>query len=167
MVEADIHLRLLLTSILGIWNVFEVLFCCLKGIFVHPYTVTLAKLAPCFGLLVHLRVEIMPLRHGWGWYPPQIASHIHSRHIQCVWGIVLLSQEHMDVPLYLYTSKGVLRFWNLGVTCGVKMMPLLDGWGWYPPQTASHIHIRHVKCVWGIILLSQGHIGAPLYSYTS
>ncbi len=42
MVEADIHLRLLLTSILDIQYVFEVLFCCLKGIWVHPYTITLA-----------------------------------------------------------------------------------------------------------------------------
>jgi hypothetical protein len=64
MVEADIHLRLLLTSILDIYHVIEVLFCCLKGIWVHPYTVTLAKLAPNLGLLGHLRVEMMPLCHG-------------------------------------------------------------------------------------------------------
>jgi hypothetical protein len=52
MVEADIHLRLLLTSILVIYNVFEVLFCNIKGILVHPYTITLAKLALYFGLWV-------------------------------------------------------------------------------------------------------------------
>ncbi len=51
MVEAEIHLRPLHTSILGIYIVFEPLVCCLKGMWVHPYTVTLAKLALDFGIL--------------------------------------------------------------------------------------------------------------------
>ena len=51
MVEADIHLRPLHTSILGIYKVFEPLLCCLKGMWVHPYTVTLAKLALDLGIL--------------------------------------------------------------------------------------------------------------------
>jgi hypothetical protein len=55
MVEADIHLRLLHTSILDINKVFEPLACCLKGIWLHPYTVTPAKLAPDLGIQVHLR----------------------------------------------------------------------------------------------------------------
>ena len=54
MVEADIHLRLLHTSILDIYKVFEPLLCCLKGIRVHPYTITPAKLAPDLGIQVHL-----------------------------------------------------------------------------------------------------------------
>ncbi len=29
------------------------------------------------------------------------------------------------------------------VTCGVKIIWLCHGWGWQPPWTASHIHIRH------------------------
>jgi hypothetical protein len=48
MFEADIHLRLLHTSILDMYKVFEPLACCLKGIWLHPYSVTLAKL-PRFG----------------------------------------------------------------------------------------------------------------------
>jgi hypothetical protein len=97
---------------------------------------------------------MMPLHDGRGWYPPQTASNIHIRHIKCVWGIGLRSQGHMDAPMCHYTSKADPRFWNW-VICGVKMMPLHHGWGWHPPQTASHIHIRHIKCVWGIVLLSQ------------
>ena len=46
MVEAKIHLRPLHTSILDIYKVCEPLECCFKGIWLHPYTVTLAKLAP-------------------------------------------------------------------------------------------------------------------------
>ena len=56
MVEADIHLRPLHTSIVGMYIVFGPLLCCLKGIWVHPYTVTLAKLSPDLGIQVHLRI---------------------------------------------------------------------------------------------------------------
>ena len=41
-----------------------------------------------------------------------------------------------------------LRLWGSVVTCAVKMMSLCHGWGWQPPQTASPIHIRHIKIVW-------------------
>ena len=54
MVEADINLRLLHTSILDIYKVFESLVCCLKGIWLHPYTVTPVKLAPDLGPKGHL-----------------------------------------------------------------------------------------------------------------
>jgi hypothetical protein len=54
MFEADIYLRSLHTSILDI-QVFEPLLSCLKGIWVQPYTITLAKLPPDLGIQVHLR----------------------------------------------------------------------------------------------------------------
>ena len=54
MFEADIHLRLLHTSILDIYKVFEPLVCCLKGIWLHPYTITLAKLPPDLGSQCHI-----------------------------------------------------------------------------------------------------------------
>ncbi len=40
MVEADIHFRLLHTSILDIYKVFDPLVCCLKGSWLHPYHYT-------------------------------------------------------------------------------------------------------------------------------
>ncbi len=114
MAEVGIQLRLLPKSELDTSKVFEPSTCCLKGIWVHPYTNTQAKLAQDFGLLGHLRVEMMPLCHGWGWYPPQTSSQNHIRHIKCAWGIVLLFQGHVDAPLYHFTSKGGLKVWNLG-----------------------------------------------------
>jgi hypothetical protein len=53
MVEDDIHLRLLPTSILDTNKMVEVLVCCLTGIWGHPYIVPLAKLAQDFGILGH------------------------------------------------------------------------------------------------------------------
>ncbi len=38
-------------------KVFETLVCCLKGIWLHPYTITPAKLTPDLGFQVHLRSE--------------------------------------------------------------------------------------------------------------
>jgi hypothetical protein len=54
MAEADINLRPFHTSIFDIYKGFEPLVCCLKGTWVHPFTVTPAKLAPDFGIWVHL-----------------------------------------------------------------------------------------------------------------
>ena len=50
-------------------------------------------------------------------------------------------------------------------TWGVEMMPQHYSWDWYPPQTTSYIHIRHIKSVWAIGMLSQWYMGAALYSY--
>ncbi len=45
-------------------------------------------------------------------------------------------------------------------------MPQRHGWGWYPLQTASYIHFRHIQSVWDISILSQEYIATPLYDYT-
>jgi hypothetical protein len=55
MVKADIHLRPLYKTIFYIYKVFETLICCLKDIWLHPYTVTLAKFSQVLGIQVHLR----------------------------------------------------------------------------------------------------------------
>jgi hypothetical protein len=44
-----------------------------------------------------------------------------------------------------YFLAQILEFW---VICGVEMMWLCHGWDWQPPQTASHIHIRHIQSDW-------------------
>ncbi len=133
-VEAHIHFRLLSTSILDIDKVFELLLCCLTGIWVHPYTVTQANLAPDFGFFVTCGVEMMPLHHGWGWYLPQTASHIHNRHVQSVWGIGMLSHRHMGAPLYHY------RGWLAQV---FEILGSLVEWKWcHFIIIEAHIHLR-------------------------
>ncbi len=110
------HFGPLHTSILDIYKVvFEPLVCCLKGIWVHPYTVTPAKLAPDLGILGRLwSVKMAPLRHSWVWYPPQTATHIFISHTQSVWAIGMLSQENMGAPLHRYTGQVGPRFVKLG-----------------------------------------------------
>jgi hypothetical protein len=47
--EADVPLKLFHASILDIYKEIESLGCCLKGTWVHPYTITPARLAPDLG----------------------------------------------------------------------------------------------------------------------
>jgi hypothetical protein len=54
----------------------------------------------------------------------------------------------------------ILGFW---VTCGVKMMSLCHVWGWQPPQTASHNHIRHTQKVWAYCYAVHRHMVAALH----
>ncbi len=109
---------------------------------------------------------MMWLCHGRGWQPTQTASCIHIRRIQkglitlicCPWAYS--SSLKLLYPHYLAC---ILRFW---VTCGVKMMWLCHGRGWQPTQTASRIHIIHVKSVWAHWYAVHGHEVAALNSYT-
>ncbi len=74
--------------------------------------------------------------HGWGLYPPQIASYIYIRHKKSIWDIGMLSQGHMVIPLYHYTGQvghgfgdsGSLEDWkwchNLMVEADINLRPL-------------------------------------------
>ena len=108
-----------------------------------------------FGVLGQLLSQMMWLFHDWGWQPTQTASHIHIRHMQSVWAHWYAVHMHMVAALHSYTHPTSLRFWG-SVGCWVKMMWLCHGWGWQPPQTASHIHIRHKKVFEHIDMLSMG-----------
>ncbi len=46
------------------------------------------------------------------------------------------------------------------------MMSLCHGWGWQSPQTASHIHIKHIQSVWAHWYAVYWHKVAALHSYT-
>ena len=78
----------------------------------------------------------------------------------------MLSQVHMGAPLYRYTSQVGTRFGDYRPLFNCKMMPLRHSWGCQPPQSTTHILIRHKQSVLVIGMLSQGNMGAPFYRYT-
>ncbi len=133
------------------------------------YSISLTYLYPPYlaqilGFWVTCGVNMMWLCHGWGWWPPQTASWIHIRHTQSVWAYWYAVHWHMVAALHRFTYLAqILGFW---VTCGVKMMWLCHGWGWQPPQTASHIHIRHVHSIWAHWYADNRHMVAALHIYT-
>jgi hypothetical protein len=132
--EADIHLRPLHTSILDIFKVIEPLVCCLKAIWLHPNTVTPAKLAPDLGRQGHLWSKNDAITSWWGWYPPQTASYIHIRHIQSVWAIGMLSQGHLFAPSYRCTGQ---------IGPGSGKSGSLGGWKWCQNiLVEAEIHLR-------------------------
>jgi hypothetical protein len=63
MVEANIHLRPLHTPILDTYNKLGQLVCCLKGIWVHPYTVRLSE-PQIWEVMVTCGMKMMPYHHG-------------------------------------------------------------------------------------------------------
>ncbi len=52
---------------------------------------------------------------------------------------------YIVAALQSYTHPTQLKFWGFLVTCGVKLLSVCHGSDWQPPQTASHIHIRHIQ----------------------
>ncbi len=67
----------------------------------------------------HLWSQTISLGHGWGWQPPQTASHIHIGHVQSVWAHWYVS---IGIQYYPYTVIPTLLSLDLGlwVTCWVK-----------------------------------------------
>ncbi len=136
MVEADIHLRPLHTSIFGMYIVFGQLVCSLKGIWLRPYAVTPAKLAPDLGFRVICGVKMMPWCHGWGWYPSQTTC-IHPYKINTKFkAIVTLFQGLKVAPVYCYTGQVGPRF---GIQCNLwsendertNQSPTANVWLWW------------------------------------
>ncbi len=90
------------------------LICCPQA-----YSISLTQLYPPYlalilGLWVTCRVKMMSLCHGWGWQPPQTASHIHIRHIQSVWAHWYAVHYHRVAALHSYTHSNWIRFWGSG-----------------------------------------------------
>jgi hypothetical protein len=76
------------------------------------YTYTHPTWLRFLGFWVTCRAEMMILRHGWGWQPPQIPFPIHIRDIQSVWAHWYAVQRHSVLALYNYTHPTWLRFWG-------------------------------------------------------
>jgi hypothetical protein len=74
--------------------------------------------------------------------------HLHYTYTKSLSTLICCALAYSKSLTQLYPSylAHILRFFC--VTCGVKMMWLCRGWGWQPPQTASHIHITHIQSVW-------------------
>ncbi len=116
MVEADSHLKLLPQSILDIYI----------SIWTHWYAAhrhTVAALhsyppylAQILGFWVTYGVEMMSLRHGWGWQPPQTASCIYIRYIQTVWEHWYAVHMQMVAALHSYPP-------NLAQIGGLWVLP--------------------------------------------
>jgi hypothetical protein len=114
MIETDSHLKLLLTSILDIFKVFEHIDMLSMGIKYPSYTVIHTLLGSDFGVWVTCGVKMMWLCHVWGWQPPQSASLIHIKHVQSIWAYWYAVHWHKVSALHSYTHQTWLRFGGSG-----------------------------------------------------
>ncbi len=105
-------------------------------------------------------------------YAVQLMLHTftyHNEHWTCnhTWiasnNVIFCMSCYYNFHLIISYLTHILGFW---VTCGVKMMWLCHCWGWQPPQTASHIHIRQIQSAWAHCYAVHGHTVAALHSYS-
>ena len=122
-------------------------------IWLHNCTVTTTDVSPHLGelaeILSDVSVQTMPLQNGWGCRTFQTASHTHVFSIKCLsnfnccrwaYGCTLTHYHHRCVP----------RFGRVGWILsdeGVETISLQNGWGARTFQTASNIHVIHMKCL--------------------
>ncbi len=90
-------------------------------------------------------------------------SYLSKKYSKCLSTLICcpLAYNSSLTQLYSQILAQILGFW---VTCGVKMISLCHGWGWQPPQTVSHIHIRHVQSVWAHWYAVHKHAVSALHS---
>ena len=122
--EADVPLKLLHTSILDIYKVIESLVCCLKGIWVHPSTITPARLAPDLGTsqghlwsdndVITSRLRLISTSDPF--------MHPYYAYTKCLsyWYVVSRACWCTLIPLHRPSWP---QIWGFRFTWGVKMMP--------------------------------------------
>ncbi len=133
MVEADIQLWLLHTSKVDIYKLFKQLICCLKGVWVHPYTVTLAKLAPDLGSQGLLMSE-NDATTSWLRLISTLDCFIppYWTYTKCLRHWYAVSRAY-GCTLILLHWPSFPQIWGFRFTWGVEMMPQCHCWGWYSP----------------------------------
>jgi len=91
--------------------------------------------------------------------------HPYNTYTKCLSTLVCCALAFGSSLTQLYPPHlaQILGFW---VSCGVKMMWLWHGWGWQPPQTASHIHVRHIESVWAHWYAVHWHLAVALHIFT-
>ena len=135
-----------------------------------PCNVTLAKLAQDLGILGHLWSAHDAITSWLMLISIWLLLYIHIGHIKSVWAIGVLSQGHMGELLLCNTGQVVSRFgkeseslvslqeFHNSIMSCLKLIFTSECFIY------SYIHIKNIQNVWTIdILLSQGHVGAPLY----
>ena len=166
MVEVGILFKLLPVSIWDMYRAFEHIDMLSIGLWQQQYSVIPSVLCSDFGDLGHLWSQNDVIRSWlrlssyWNCF-----MHPYKSYTMCLSTLICCrkvcgsSLTQLYRPYFAY----ILVIW---VTCGVKMMSLDHGWGIYLIQTASCIHIRHVKSVWAHWYAVHRHALSALHSYT-
>ncbi len=113
----------------------------------------------------------LPLRHGWGSQPPQIASCIHIRHIHSVWAHWYAVHGHTVAALHSYTPT--LLSSDFGVRGNLWSQKWCHFYVMVEAEATSNsflpcIHIRHIQIqsVWAYWSDVHQHTVAAFNSYT-
>jgi hypothetical protein len=137
------------------------------GIWVHPYAILHVQVGVNFRktgvwpssydvAMSWLRLQT-PI--DWTPHPYPMSTKYFSTLRCCGW-----AYGYTLMPYYMCRWGWILGKLGYG---RAHMKLRCHGWGWKPPLTVSHIHIRCIQSVlapWDVV---DGHMGAPLRWYTS
>jgi len=165
MFDADIHLRPLPISILDIQRVWAH-WCAVHRHMVAALHHSTGQVGPRLGIRGHM-VSQNDVIMSWLRLPSYSNCFPHPYKIctKCLSLCYAVSRAYGCTLVSFHWSSWP-KIWEFWVAYGVDMMSLHHGWGCHPIQSASHIHIRYVQSVWAFVMLSQGHMGAPLHHST-
>ena len=97
------------------------------------------------------------------WLHPTSVSDVYKvfEHLYMLW------MGTLGYPYTVELAKLFAQILVLWGQCGYEMMAWQHCRGKQPSLTASHIHIGCIWSVWAPSYAVDGHMGAPLHSYTS
>ncbi len=137
--------------LLGVWTPYTVVD---GNMAAHSYSYHHRRI-PRFGELAeiidYVNMKTIPIRYQWGCRTFQTASHIHVIHTLCVWTPYTVVDGHMAAHSYSYHHRCIPRFGEFAEIIddvNVKTIPIRYRWGCRTFQTASHIHVINILCVW-------------------
>ena len=148
MFEADIYIRPLSTSILDVYKVFEPLECCPKGMWVHPYTVPPAMVAPDWGILSQLWSGNDAIT-SWLRLPfySNCFPHPYKIYTKCLSTLICCPNAHGMVTAFVHSYTHTLLGSEFGVLSHLwSQNDVITSWLRLtaPYQTSSYFHIRHI-----------------------
>ncbi len=157
------------------WFIYEVFECLLRlwmVIWLHIHTVTTIGASPDLEWLAEIlpdrSVQIMPLCSDWGCRTFQTAYPVHVIHVWGVWASSQVVDGHMTSHSHRNTTDTSPNFWELLEIlpdASVQTMPLGFGSGCRTFETASHVHVIHIWCLWAPSQVVDGHVASHSHHY--
>ena len=104
-------------------------------------------------------VMVEAVNHSW-LHPTSILDvYKVIEHLHMLW-MGIWVHPYMVIPVQVGA-----KFWKIGVRQSPNVL-WCHAWGCKPPLSASHIHIRSLQSVQSPSYAVDGHMNAPLHSYT-
>jgi len=132
----------------------------------HIPTPDLGKFAE---IIDDVNVKTIPIRYQWGCrrpfkLHPISMSYIYYvfEHLTQLWMEYGSTFKQLPPQMYPQIWESLLKFLD---DVNMKTILIRYQWGCRTFQTASHIHVKHILCIWTPYTVVDGHMAAHSYHY--